>query len=317
MYEVVSRCLPDGKWTREKLVSETTPYLADKLNLIPFDYPGVFKVLLNAKADISARGPEGKTPLFIAACENNVQALNALLAAGADMNDAFVSGVTPLMVASEVGSLGAVNTLITAGADLNCADDRGFTAIMIAILFEKNAAVVSALIAAGADVNYVCKRMNLTVLDMAMANESSDICAVLEEAGAKTIKELMIETSDLVRAGSSGDMEQVQQLVKGAGKDEKNAALVIAVNDDKPPMVKCLLASGADPDAKYGFLNVLMVACIHGNADIVRALLDAGADITAKDEDGKTALQHAAKHKHRDIVALLLAKAKELKNANK
>jgi hypothetical protein len=29
-----------------------------------------------------------------------------------------------------------------------------------------------------------------------------------------------------------------------------------------------------------------------------------------------TALQHAAKGKHREIVALLLAKAKELKNAN-
>jgi hypothetical protein len=30
-----------------------------------------------------------------------------------------------------------------------------------------------------------------------------------------------------------------------------------------------------------------------------------------------TALQHAAKKKHRDVVALLLTKAKELKNVNK
>jgi ankyrin repeat protein len=49
----------------------------------------------------------------------------------------------------------------------------------------------------------------------------------------------------------------------------------------------------------------------------VRELIDAGADITFKDDDGRTALQWAAKLKHRDVVALLLARAKELKNANK
>jgi ankyrin repeat protein len=66
---------------------------------------------------------------------------------------------------------------------------------------------------------------------------------------------------------------------------------------------------------------MLFVACKQGHTAVVKELVDAGADITSKDINGKSALhhatRHAAKHKHRDIVALLLAKAKELKSANK
>jgi ankyrin repeat protein len=54
-----------------------------------------------------------------------------------------------------------------------------------------------------------------------------------------------------------------------------------------------------------------------GYADIVTELVDAGADITLKDEGKMTALQRAAKMKRRDVVALLLAKTKELKQMNK
>jgi ankyrin repeat protein len=84
-------------------------------------------------------------------------------------------------------------------------------------------------------------------------------------------------------------------------------------------LVKHLLASGVSPSTLFRTNSLLCWASIRGYTDVVRELLDAGADITAKTKggDGLTALQLAAKHKHRDVVALLLAKAKELKNANK
>jgi ankyrin repeat protein len=67
--------------------------------------------------------------------------------------------------------------------------------------------------------------------------------------------------------------------------------------------------------------SILYLASGDGHIDIVIELIDAGADITAKHPNsmgmGMTALQHATKKKHRDVVALLLAKAKELKNVNK
>jgi ankyrin repeat protein len=84
-------------------------------------------------------------------------------------------------------------------------------------------------------------------------------------------------------------------------------------------MVKCLLAARADADTKYlgNGTSMLAAASAKGFTDIARDLLDAGADLAYKGPDGMTALQSAAKGKHREIVTLLLAKAKELKNANK
>jgi phosphoribosylformylglycinamidine (FGAM) synthase PurS component len=125
----------------------------------------------------------------------------------------------------------------------------------------------------------------------------------------------MIETSELVRAASCGDIELVSELVKDADKEEKDMALVAAVRENMCPVVKDLLSTGADPATKHGTTSLLMVAAGAGFTDIARELIDAGADITVKDPSGKTALQHAAQNKHRDVVALLLAKAKELKAA--
>lgn len=51
----------------------------------------------------------------------------------------------------------------------------------------------------------------------------------------------------------------------------------------------------------------LMLAVSHGNVDMARMLLAAGADINIQDEDGSTALMCAAEHGRGDIVKLLLA----------
>lgn len=50
---------------------------------------------------------------------------------------------------------------------------------------------------------------------------------------------------------------------------------------------------------------------------MVRVLIDAGADIFAMDHSKMTATQHASKNKHREVVALLMAKAAELKKTRK
>lgn len=49
-----------------------------------------------------------------------------------------------------------------------------------------------------------------------------------------------------------------------------------------------------------------MLAVSHGNTDMVKMLLAAGADINIQDEDGSTALMCAAEHGRIDIVKILL-----------
>lgn len=53
--------------------------------------------------------------------------------------------------------------------------------------------------------------------------------------------------------------------------------------------------------------TALMLAVSHGRLDMVKMLLDVGADINLQDDDGSTALMVAAEHGHVDIARLLLA----------
>jgi ankyrin repeat protein len=111
--------------------------------------------------------------------------------------------------------------------------------------------VVTADVAAGADVNHVCKAENITALDITVSNTQDDICAVLDKAGAKTMLQLMIETSELIRASSRGDIELVSQLVKDVDNEEDIVADV-RENMNMYPVVKCLWSTGADPATSDG-----------------------------------------------------------------
>eukprot|EP00058_Branchiostoma_floridae_P000396 XP_002585884.1 hypothetical protein BRAFLDRAFT_85068 [Branchiostoma floridae] len=53
--------------------------------------------------------------------------------------------------------------------------------------------------------------------------------------------------------------------------------------------------------------TALMLAVSHGRQEIVKMLIDAGAEVNLQDEDGSTALMCASEHGHLEIVKLLLA----------
>ncbi len=52
-----------------------------------------------------------------------------------------------------------------------------------------------------------------------------------------------------------------------------------------------------------------MLAVSHGRLDMVKLLLDCGANVNLQDDDGSTALMVAAEHGHVDITRLLLSHA--------
>jgi ankyrin repeat protein len=74
-------------------------------------------------------------------------------------------------------------------------------------------------------------------------------------------------------------------------------------------LARVLIDAGADKDDETKNGSPLICAASHGDADVVRTLLDAGANVALTDSPPDTALRLAAAFGHPDIVDALIAAA--------
>ena len=90
-----------------------------------------------------------------------------------------------------------------------------------------------------------------------------------------------------------------------ASTDYGDTALMMAARGDTD-IVKLLLERGANPNSKddIGY-TALLIASIEGHTDTVQLLLDRGADPNIPANDGDTALMMASRQELTDIVELL------------
>lgn len=86
------------------------------------------------KCTIGSRGIFGDYPLHIAATRCDVSEIEILLNAGAELNAKGENGYTPLMNAVEQGSLDCVKLFVDSGANLENTNDEGLDALALARL---------------------------------------------------------------------------------------------------------------------------------------------------------------------------------------
>jgi ankyrin repeat protein len=129
---------------------------------------------------------------------------------------------------------------------------------------------------------------------------------------------------ELIEAVTRGDLVAIKTVLdKGANVNAKDVegstALMVAANEGQVQIVRLLLKKGADVNATSpyvaggGWTAVKAAACA-GNSEVVRLLINKGSDVNAKDDEGMTALIHAAKGEAGDlgIVKMLLEKGAEV-----
>jgi len=194
-------------------------------------------------------------------------------------------GNTALIEASKGGHLEVVEYLVDNGADVNVESEHGWTALLVASL-DGHIEVIKYLVEKGADINH---------------------------------QERVYYNTALQLASQMGRIEIVEYLIRN-GADTSKMTIVDYVNCGWFLKVKEAIESGENPNQRIqrpyddgrGTIeesNTLLInASLFGHVEIVKYLLECGADVNLKGftfEGNRTALEWAIQRKHTEIIKLL------------
>lgn len=121
----------------------------------------------------------------------------------------------------------------------------------------------------------------------------------------------LLSHSPLALAVRKGHTDAVRELISAGAEVNEYCIYTLtplanAAERGHTETVKLLLQHGAKVDAAPDAYTALMRACIGGQCEAAKLLLDAGADSNAKHDDGQRPLHFAAKSGSADCVDLLL-----------
>ena len=189
--------------------------------------------------------------------------------------------------------------------------------------------IVRLLIETGADVNAAEGFGGDTPLHEAVAQGNGEIVKILVAAGADINAEGFMSRTPLSLAAEEGATEIMRILLRPGldagtsadGEDKEAAstpsigsgALFTAIENDDVEMVRLLVEAGADVNAAEGFggNTPLHEAVEKGDAEIVKILVAAGADVNAEGFMSRTPLSLATEEGATEIMQILLGPGPE------
>ena len=222
-------------------------------------------------------------------------------------------GATPIALlfsAARRGDSAEVERLLALGVGVNSTDDDGFSALMAASGGDQPV-VVSQLLEQGAARAVDLVNMHgETALLLAAHSGSAGATELLLKSGAKVD---MIDhdgqTATLI-AARIGNAAVITQLIdSGAELNPENGEMPLhaAAENNHVDVVRLLLEGGADVDKADLYGNTaLMNAAVAGHADVVSQLLGQGAKADLQGSGGQTALMKAAKANRGECVTALV-----------
>ena len=284
---------------------------------------------LEAGANIGAKDAQGTTALMYAAKGNKDSAVMKMLLEAAaefneqgvwkkgknilgfktvDVNDRNKKGMTALMYAIENNVPGVVQVLLENRANINVKD------IELAKKRKSDAQEVGEMLRTAQRA-----RNDVAFLRLCAKGAAEDVRQALEFGANIGAQDAQNVTTLMYAARDNANPEVMNALLMAAtkfkekglwqkgksklgfktvdindGNKEGITALMYAVENNSPDVVRMLLAGGADANVKNKQgITALMFAVEKSSPDMVQVLLDAEADVNEQDKTGRTVLMFA------------------------
>jgi ankyrin repeat protein len=301
------------------------------------DIARVSEILASKPDRVSVKNEDGLTPIHLAARRGHMQVVELLLDHGADLEETDNRGFTPLVYAASSGNLDLVRFLVDRGAAVDVVapmpqtrevdsrtntetitrETQGITAADVAFQHELQrgeSQMTRYLVSHGAvlDPNAPMLR-GIGKLDFAVSSGNVDMVRLLIELGADVNAPTAYPLSALFNASYKGHAEIVQLLLD-AGADvnapgyQGMPPIAGAVARGHADVVKLLLDCGSEQnfvDQRTG-RNLLHLAVLSGNVEVVDPLILRDVAIDDTDDDGRTPLYYSARYGHRSVYDRLL-----------
>ena len=311
------------------------------------DNPEVIHVLIEAGAKVNAKNmnSSGNTALIFAAMYNSPEVVKALIESGADITVTNSEGMTAYdyalnkerMKDSDVINMLEVRKPLTHDEflelcknsshdeildalndpelDVNSPDDNGRNPLMLACI-SNNADVISALIQKTEDINIADKTGNTALMFACDSNNADAVNALLDSNADITLKNQNGFTAmDFAMHNDKLKGTEIIPRLMAKPSDERFIELCRTGNAD---IIKAAINAGANLKARDSELNTALMNAIDArNHDAVKILLGHEIEINAQNTDGNNALILSVMNNDSEVLSALLHKNPELDDANK
>ncbi len=243
-------------------------------------YATTLRALIAGGAELDRpSGTEGSTPLQMARTRG-YERLEKVLERATSAGDVARPDTALLRAAAE-GDADAAALALRAGADLEARDGQGRTALLLAVTGD-HLATARLLVALGASPDALDDRHDTPWLVTGVTGSVEMLEVLLPANPDMTIRNRFGGIS-VIPASERGHVDYVRRVVE-------TEIDVNHVNDlGWTALLEAVILGDGGPD----------------HQEIVRILLDAGADASIPDKNGVTALQHARRSGYSEIVGLL------------
>lgn len=260
---------------------------------------------------------------LIDACnDGDLDAVRRLLDEGRNANEITEEGESLLSLACSSGYYELAQLLLATRANVEDPGPRKETTPLMEAASAGHVGIVKLLLSHGAHVNAKTPQGN-TPLMYACAGGHIDVVKLLIENNANVEDHNANGHTPLMEAASAGHVAVAKILVENGASinshsDEfKESALTLACYKGHLEMVRFLLEAGADQEHKTEEMHTaLMEASMDGHVEVARLLLDSGAQVNMPADSFESPLTLASCGGHVELAMLLLERGANIEEVN-